>query len=889
MTREYQSRQERKKSQKQDGKKKKKSKNQGLFKKILVIFLFLILLSGIGGGITVFSMVQGAPNLDPALLEDPQSSTLFDMNDEEFMSKSGVEHREKVKIQDVPDVVKDAFIATEDVRFYDHFGIDLKRIGGAVLANFQEGFGAEGASTITQQVVKNSFLSPEKSLSRKVQEAYLSLKLEQNYSKDQILEMYLNKIYFANRAYGVKTAAETYFQKSIEEDEITIAEAALLAGLPQRPSYYDPFKNPEAAEERRNTVISLMEKHGFITADQAAEAKAIPVAEMVHQQTDEQPAYEAFMDQLAVEIEQIDGVTQKDLYEGGLKIYTTIDTDAQDYVETLLKTDTYISYPDDRFEAGVTLLDTQTGAIRAIGGGRNKDEESANRINFAIPNPALPDSGRQPGSTIKPILDYGPAIEDFKWSTGEILKDQPLVVNGSQIQNWDGKHRGTVTMRKALEWSYNVPAVNAFLEVGEERAKEFADNLGIHLDTIYPSYAIGGFETGITPLELAGAYAAFGNEGVYNTPHTIRKIEFPDGRVINLEPEPTAAMSDYTAYMITDMLRTVVDSGTGTQANISGLDVAGKTGTTNLPDNYSAALQNSGVKDAWFAGYTTNYTAAIWTGYNKTTQEDFVRYSNGGDDISKEIFKQLISYVSKNQNTPDFKQPNSVVRIGVERGTNLLPSEYTPSGQIVSELFVRGHEPNKVSKRFDQPDTPSNLAANYNAESNTITLTWSYPGNTEASFRIKQSIENGGYQTISETADMSLTISNVEKGKTYQFQVSAVEASTGIESPAVSAQVTIPEDEKMEEEEDIPNPLDEEKNVEDDETSENEEKAPDTDEDDNKEKEEDKSENNKEEQKNPDNKKEKDEDTSSNPDSAPVNGQNNNNPTENKPAEPLTQ
>lgn len=649
MGNQYQTRMERRQ------KKQSSSKKSPLIK-IMTAFILAIIITMTMGGIVVLSYIISAPALDPKLLKDPLSSTVYDMDNKKVRDISGSEHRKIIKIENIPKNVQNAFIATEDVRFFEHHGIDFKRIAGAAVANVKEGFGAEGGSTITQQVVKNSFLSPEKTLKRKIQEAYLAVQLERRYSKEEILEMYLNKVYFGQGAYGVATAAETYFNKSVKK--LTISEAALLAGLPQRPSEYDPFKNPDLAEKRRNIVLSLMRKHGFITEKEEQDAKAIPVAKLLKKKK-EGPKYQAFIDQVIKDIVDA-GISEKAIYTGGLKIYTTLDPAAQKFTEKVLTTDQYINYPDDQFRAGVVLLDTQTGAIRAIGGNRNSDQEVQRGFNYAT------QTKRQPGSTIKPILDYGPGIDHFKWSTYKQFIDEPLTIHGKEIKNWDGKYRGSISMRKALQWSYNIPAVKAFLEVGEDRAKEFAEKLGIPLDQIYPSYAIGGFNKGVSPLQLAGAYAAFGNEGIYHKPYTVRKIVYPNGKEIDLSSKPVKAMNDYTAYMMTDMLKTVVKEGTGRLANIPGLPLAGKTGTTNLPEN----IRGDGTSDAWFVGYTTRYAAAVWTGYDKTTQETYV--TNEKAKISRLIFKEIMAHVSEKIETPDFEKPDNVVERVVGGRTELF-------------------------------------------------------------------------------------------------------------------------------------------------------------------------------------------------------------------------
>ncbi|MDP4549761.1 PBP1A family penicillin-binding protein [Alkalihalobacillus macyae] len=788
----YQSRQERRKSNSKKKPPSKKRGKSGLFKKILLTLVILFLVGIAAGGITAIAYINNAPELDPDKLANPQSSVILDRNDEEVQTLAGTDAREIAKFEEIPDVVKQAFVSVEDTRFYEHFGIDPKRIGGAVLANITQGFGAEGASTITQQVIKNSLLTSEKSLERKVQEAYLSVKLEQEYSKDQILEMYLNKIYFGNGAWGVVAAADTYFGKNLIEEELTAGEAAMLAGLPQRPSYYDPFENPDAATKRKNIVLSLMEKEGVITAEEADKFQAEKVEDMIVSKTEdtESDQYKVFMDQVVKELRERDDITEKDIYSGGLKIYTTLDTRAQD-----ITTEVVANYPysNEDMRSGLVLLDTKTGSIRAIGETR-KDE---NVITYATTG------GFQPGSTAKPIIAYGPAIENMQWSTGRSLKDEPLKIGEANIRNWDRNYRGQVSMRRALEMSYNVPAVNTFLDVGEKPAQEFANKLGMNLedDQMVPTAAIGTFST--SPLQMSGAYAAFGNGGTYNEPHSVRKVVFPNGQEINLEPESAKAMNDYTAYMISDMLKSVVDSGTGTDAKIPGLPVAGKTGTTN---HDAAVIQEQGfptsgiVKDAWFAGYTTEYSMAVWTGYNKPNAH-YLDSSKGEDDTSKLLFKEIMSRVSEGINTADFQKPDSVIEVGVEKSTGLLPSDYTPKDKIVYELFVKGNTPEKTSTKYQQPDGVTGLSGQYNADSNSIALSWKPGEDKKFTYKVEMSVNGGGYQSLTETGDTSFTIENVEKGSEYKFKVTAV-TEAGVSTKPSETTVSVPAEPEPEPEED---------------------------------------------------------------------------------------
>ncbi|WP_332697086.1 transglycosylase domain-containing protein [Halalkalibacter lacteus] len=665
------------------GKKQVKKKKKNLLLKIFIILILCLLVAGIVSSIQLYGLVQGAPEIDDDSFNFSYSSTLYDENDEPLATLSNGERRQSIKVEDIPQHVKDAFIAIEDGRFYEHSGLDLKRIGGAVLSNITNGFGSEGGSTITQQVVKNSLLTSEKSIKRKIQEAYLALELEREYTKDEILELYLNIIYFGNGAYGIEVAADTYFGKNA--DELTIEEAALLAGLPQRPSSYDPFQAPEQAAERRNTVLFVMNEDEFVTDEEYKEAKNVSVEEMVQEKRSQGDISDAFMDQIYKELESIEEIDASMIYNGGLEIYTTYDKEAQEHVDEVLNSDEFVMYPDERFQAGVALIDNRTGEIKAIGGGRNQ-EPGKSRANYAM------NIQRSPGSTVKPILDYGPAIEYLNWSTYQQIEDEEITYTGSDqvIHNYNGNYHGIVSMREALTQSWNIPAVKTFKEVGQDRASEFAANVGIMIEgSLYESYALGAFKEGISPLELAGAYAAFGNEGTYNEPHAIRKVVFPDGKEIILQPESIEAMNDSTAYMVTDMLQTVVEEGTGTLANIEGVAVAGKTGTTNFNEETKQKYNISeGVPDVWFAGYTSNYTAAVWTGYRQVNEENYIK-TREDRQIAQQIFREVMVKMV-DEETHDFKKPDTVEEITIDTKTGKRATGSSHDDGIVTELFVSG-------------------------------------------------------------------------------------------------------------------------------------------------------------------------------------------------------
>lgn len=776
--------------------KQAKPKQKSIAKRVFLIIGIIFLAMFIAGISLFIYYISTAPELDPEKLSDPFSSQIYDKDGELFAELGNVK-RTKVEFDDLPPVLIDAVTATEDARFFDHFGIDLRRIGGAIIANIKRGFGAEGASTITQQVVENAFLTPEKSLKIKVQEQWLALKLEREYSKEQIMEMYLNKIFFGNGAYGVAKAAEVYFGKKDLHD-LTLVEAAILAGLPQRPSAYNPFENPDLMAKRVDTVLDLMVHHGKISEEEAEEARQVDIASLL---TDEKPAtapHDAFLRKVREEVEEKLGGA--DIYTDGLKIYTTMDRDAQEYVEFLLtdSEDNPIDYGDDEeLQAGLVVLDTKTGAIQAIGGSRNR--ENIDGYNYAI------QGGRQAGSTAKPIVAFGPAIEYNKISTYHQLEDdQPYQIPGTdhQVRNWDRQYRGWVSARMALARSLNVPTIKAFLEVDNELVKEFGEKLGIEFaqDYVPVTEAIGGAETNVTPLQLAGAYRAFGNGGIYNEPYAVTKVEFPDGKVVELKPTPEPVMADYTAYMVTDMLKSVLTESyaTGGRANIPGLPVAGKTGTTNLPND-------QGVNNAWFAGYTTNYTIAVWTGYKEHNKAMSIT------TVSQQLFKHTMIELSKDIETPDFEMPDSVVEVEVEVGSNppKLPSKYTPSDKIVRELFVKGYEPKETSDVYDKLDPVDQLAATYDEETNTIHVSWEYESDHDVSFEVSAKINDGQMQKLADVTELSLDITEVEPGAEYEIQVVVISNEGLGSSDPRTTTIIIPELEEEEEEE----PEEEEQNI----------------------------------------------------------------------------
>ncbi|KIL44166.1 penicillin-binding protein 1A [Jeotgalibacillus soli] len=825
---EYTSREEKRRAQqasKKKGNSKKKPK-KSLWKRLILV-VFLLGLAGLlgGGGLFAYYVFQ-APELNEDDFIDPVATEFYDM-DQNLIGKIGAENRELVNYEDIPPMVENAVLATEDVRFYEHKGVDVIRLGGAVLANITRGFGAEGASTLTQQVIKQSVLSDEKSLERKAQEAWLAFQLEQEYSKEDILEMYLNKIYYSDGIYGIKTAADYYY--GVELNELELHQAALLAGMPQRPNAYNPYEDPDLAKERRDIVLRLMNQHGKITEQEMQDAQAKDIMDGIVEREEERntfatiEGYEAFID---VVIDEVEELGDYNVYEDGLKIYTTLDPDAQTEVENVLDGD-IINFPTDmedadgeveRSQAGVTLLDTSTGAIRAIGGGR---DYGLRDFNHAV------DIKRSPGSTIKPLLDYAPAIEELKWSTAHIVIDEPFAYESApdvRPNNFDGRFLGPITIRQALANSRNITAIKAYNEAGHENATEFIHGLGLHFKDdcsegsggLCESASIGAINDGTNTLEMAGAYAAFGNNGIYNEPYAISAIELRDGSTIDTVPDSNVAMSDSTAYMITDMLKDVIEDpsyGTGRDARISGTPVAGKSGTTNYPQEFRQEnnIPSDGAPDSWFSGYTTQYTATVWLGYPRT----YSNYLSPSERVvSQEIFREVMERVSAEIDTPDFERPGSVVEVEVEIGTNppKLASAYTPDSRKRIELFIKGTEPTEISEEFVAPDlnAPSDLKADYNEESSSLTLSWDHEqeenDNRSVQFEVSYSTNGRPSQALSTIDQNGLNIELVEPGSSYVFSVVAI--ADGERSDPATLNVQI--DQREEEPEEDVDPVEEE-------------------------------------------------------------------------------
>lgn len=695
----------------------KKENKRPLWKTLLTIFIIMCIAGIVSVAGFILYIVVATEEFDPTALTNKEQTVVYD-KDGNIIDTLGEQKRENVTYDELPEVFIDALIATEDSRFFQHNGVDLPRFlkasFGQVLGNSDAG----GASTLTMQIAKNNLTSTESSgidgIIRKFQDIYLSVfYIEKQYTKEQIIEFYVNDNCLGGRIYGVKEAAEYYFGKSISE--LSLPEASLLAGLFQAPNGLNPYKNPEGASARRSTVLSLMVRHGYITEEEKELAEAVSIESMLVEATEEGD-YAGYIDTVVAEVQE---KTKLNPYQVSMKIYTNMDRSIQDGINDVLSGKTH-TWEDEEVQAGISVVDVNTGAIVAVGAGHNR---KANTFNYAT------QAKRHVGSTAKPIFDYGPGFEYNNFSTYTLFNDEPWAyTDGPEIGNWDGTYQGLITLRQALSVSRNVPALKAFQQVSKKNIIEFVTNLGIEAEiegnTLHEAHALGAFNPGATTLEMASAFAAFANGGYYIEPSTVTKIEYRDtGEVVEFNNEKERVMSDSTAYLMNNVLQYAVEHGFNGGARVYGSTVAAKTGTSNLPDEkiQELGLPAGAVNDLWTVAYTPEYSIALWYGYETVTSE---HYLSGASAPKDAVMQSVMKSIPKT--TKEFTKPDSVVASEVEFGTwpAQLPSEYTPSDLIRTEYFKKGTQPTEVSQRFSKLNDVTNLQSE--VDGRTVKLTWDF-------------------------------------------------------------------------------------------------------------------------------------------------------------------
>lgn len=746
-----------------------KSKPQLSKRKRIILNILLVCVITFIALITVFFsyVIIKAPKFDPNNLKFTQMSELYD-SDGNIIARMGNENRTEITYDELPEVLIDAIIATEDARFFQHNGFDLPRFVKASIGQVL-GKDSGGASTLTMQIAKNNYTIGEngkiessgmKGIIRKFTDIYLSIfKIERKYTKKEIIEFYVNDSYLGNGAYGVEQASLNYFGKSV--DELNLAEASFIAGLFQSPTYYNPYNYPERAESRRKTVLYLMERHGYITEEERKIAESQPITALIKtEQTDNTYSeYQGYIDTVVEELEE-----EYDLnpYTTPLKIYTAMNREKQDFINKVMNGEAW-TWENDLVQAGIVMTTSETGEVIAVGAGRNKNTQLS--FNYAT------HTNKHIGSTAKPIFDYGPAVEYLGWGTVNYIVDEPhTYTGGKKISNSDGGYKGILPMYQALGLSRNVTALKTFQQVsseaGNDKIKEFVLNLGITPEVcnvdydrdvdyeydkekdicvnpddpsdthkpnkIHEAHSIGSFtggkgddESRTSPMTMAGAYQAFSNGGYYIKPHTIVKFVYKEtDEVVESKATKTRVMNDSTAYIINYALNWSVTNGLAkTAANISGVQVAAKTGTSNFDEATIKAngISSRAVNELWVCGYTPTQTITFWYGYDKLYKE---HYSTTSTWSTRDRFYRNLAENLFDKTGDTFEVPSSIEAVEVVKNSMplKLASASTPESMKVTGYFRKGTAPTETSTSYDTLPSVSNVSSKVSGK--TVSLSW---------------------------------------------------------------------------------------------------------------------------------------------------------------------
>ncbi|GIO11534.1 penicillin-binding protein 1F [Cohnella xylanilytica] len=713
------------------------------------VVLFAVVCAVVGYLLVILNGERILSNNIDKLNDMEQSSRVVDAQGNELAKLSVLGgNREYIMIKDIPKKVQQAFVAVEDKRFYEHGGVDIWGIGRALVKDVIARSAVEGASTITQQVARNIFLNADKTIFRKGTEASIALALENHKSKDEILELYLNRIYFGKGNWGIKTAAKYYFGVD-DLNKLTTAQIAILAGIPKAPSYYNPISNPDRSLERRGVVLSLMEDQGLI--DEAEKQKAMAEPYEAPASTKKSSQYTTFIDYVVDEAQEVTGKTEEELLTGGYTIQATIDTGAQKAMESAFENDANFEKSKDEIpiQGAMVIMDQHDGSLKAMVGGRDYAKKGWNRVT----------KGRQPGSSFKPIVSYGPALETGDYFPWSILRDDKICYNNGKYCPTDSnkvKYIGPVSMADAIRESRNQPAVWLLNEIGVKKGVDFAAKLGIELgpDDRNLAIALGGLTNGVSPLQMARAYGAFANGGTLQDPHSIEKITDSAGKTVyQFKSKAKQVMDPKTAYYVTEIMKGVVANGTGVKAKISGRTVAGKTGTTQL------GLKNvsGGIRDIWFVGYTPEWTAAVWMGYDVTDENHYVK---SGSSQAAALFSKVMAAGLKGHEKLSFPKPESV----------------------------------QDEEQVKAPDAVSGLMANYDPDQPAVELNWTAVDGEGITYNIyRKSNEEAEFKLLAQAADPAHTDFAILPDMTYTYYVTAYDPQTkteGTPSPQVSVTIS---------------------------------------------------------------------------------------------------
>lgn len=624
------------------------------------------------------------------IVDSAKSSIIYDIDGNEVSIMHSSENRLEIDMDTLPEYVKFAFISAEDTRFYEHGGIDLVRIVGAAVADIKAGGMVQGASTIGQQLIKLSHLSSDKTFERKIEEAYLSICMEHEFSKDEILEMYLNYVYFGGGFYGIEAASRGYF--GVSANELSIAQAAQLAGIVKAPSRYAPHLDIERSVSRRNIILNLMLEYGRINTEEYEKAlneECVLNSNIIYQEN-------YFIDYAIEECCDCLNITRNELLSGGYRIYTTLDSKINSSVEQLAADADRFLNGESKTEAAMVVLRTD-GSIAGMAGGKEYTSQCFNRSS---------DMERQPGSLIKPVICYAPALEYYNFTAATLLNNQPMDFDGYSPHNSNDVYTEPVSLRQALEESLNIPAVEVLDYIGLDCGVGFAKKMGIDFEDecISLSLALGGFTFGVSPLEMAGAYNVFASGGSYSEPFSVIYIEKGGETVYAHETNVTQIMCEENAYILTDMLYSTARKGTAKKIGELGIEAAAKTGTNLDAD--------SNVRDAWTAAYTNDYTIAAWLGTDNSRLGFLPEGTTGGNSTCPMI-AELLSEIYK-ENSTHFNVPQGIITLELDKesmkdGEILLATPYMTSEQIISEIFTLETAPTKENRYWQYPSPPEEV------------------------------------------------------------------------------------------------------------------------------------------------------------------------------------
>lgn len=645
--------------------------------------------------------------LDPQKLHAlAQTSSLYDRNGNLISEVRGSENRTLISISDIPKHTQQAFIAAEDLRFYEHNGIDIYRILGALRSNLKSGTLQEGASTITQQLAKLTHLSSEKTIRRKLEEIHLAFQIERQYSKDEILEMYLNTVYFGRGAYGIQAASKAYF--GIDASQLNLSQSACLAAIIKAPSAYAPHISPQTNQNRRNYILNTMAENGFITQAECKEAQS--KSNWVLAEQLETQAYSWYIDEILRESSELLGLTADEVIQSGFAIYSAYDPALQKNADDVYADKSLFpanASDGTPVQSAMAVIDTQTGAVRAMIGGRDYSVRMG--LNRAT------QMRRQPGSALKPLAVYGPALE-LGYTTASVLLDEKTSFSGGYTpQNAGNRYYGRVTMRTAIRNSLNTTAVRLLDEIGIDNSVKYLTKMGIPTQNSDKnlSLALGSMTYGVTPVELAAAYVPYANGGVYHDPYCVEKIVSADGHVL-YERETTGqrVISEQNAFLMTSLLQSVISNGTGTRMLSANTPVAGKTGTVSM---------TGGNRDIWMTAYNPEISVAVWMGFDHTDANHKIPNGITGGKNTASVAASFFRLVYRDKTKPDFKQPDGLVWLTLDqraiamRGSVMLAGDLTPKNYRISEVFTLSNRPYAVSDVWNAPAAPSSFYVAHDA------------------------------------------------------------------------------------------------------------------------------------------------------------------------------